>query len=306
MAVLGDQLLPDRTNLRSRFSANLCAGQVSDTTCAQTTGSNVQYNSTPLSFHDRSPTDLQDLRGSMSHIKAVIFDIGGVVMRSPFIAIAAYEKKLGIPENYLNCSIVERGPNGAWQKFERGELPLFPFYEAFSRDLSDTTSGNVWYAAYCKRKGVECPELPQKLNVDGREVTAGKHKIIALTNNYARTSTENPIPASELAFLGWDREGATPSTLRGLFDDFCDSSELGSRKPERRFYQMALDRNGLRAEEVVFLDDIGINLKAAKELGMETIHVPIGGTLTATKKLEAKLGIDLTSQPTEEEVMAKL
>ncbi|KAJ6500497.1 HAD-like domain-containing protein [Mycena sanguinolenta] len=266
---------------------------------------------------------------SPSNIKAVIFDIGGVVMRSPFIAIAAYEKKLGIPENYLNCSIVERGPDGAWQKFERGEMPLFAFYEQFSRDLSDTSRGNVWYAAYCKRRGIVCPELPQKLNVDGRELfgsmmresgifdphilrairrirAAGKHKIIALTNNFARTSTENPIPASELAFLGWDREGATPSTLRGLFDDFCDSSELGSRKPEKRFYQIALDRNGLLAEETVFLDDIGINLKAAKELGMETIHVPIGGTLDATKKLEAKLGIDLTSRPMEEEVMAKL
>ncbi|KAJ7168235.1 HAD-like domain-containing protein [Mycena crocata] len=230
-----------------------------------------------------------------THLKAVVFDIGGVVMRSPFIAIAAYERKLGIPENYLNCSIVERGPNGAWQRFERGELPLLPFYDAFSRDLSDTSNGNVWYTAYCKRKGIECPELPQILQVDGRELfgmmmresgiydphilrairrirAAGKHKIIALTNNFARTSTENPIPQSELEFLGWDREGATPSTLRSLFDDFCDSSELGSRKPERQFYQMALDRNDLQALEVVFLDDIGINLKTAKEMGMETIR----------------------------------
>ncbi|KAJ7043192.1 HAD-like domain-containing protein [Mycena alexandri] len=265
----------------------------------------------------------------MAHLKAVIFDIGGVVMRSPFIAIAAYENKLELPENYLNCSIVERGSNGAWQQFERGELPLLAFYDAFSRDLSDTTNGNVWYAAYCKRKGIECPKLPQQLKVDGRELfgsmmresaifdphilrairrirAAGKHKIIALTNNFARTSTENPIPASELAFLGWDREGATPRSLRGLFDDFCDSSELGSRKPELRFYQMALDRNGLRPQETIFLDDIGINLKAARELGMETIHVPIGGTLAAAKKLEAKLGLDLTSHPREEEVMAKL
>ncbi|KAK7023959.1 epoxide hydrolase [Favolaschia claudopus] len=261
----------------------------------------------------------------MSHIRAVIFDIGGVVMRSPFIAIAAYEKQLGLPENYLNCSIVERGPNGAWQKFERGELSLLPFYDAFTRDLSDTTNGNKWYTAYCERKDIVCPELPMTLNVDGRELfgsmmreagvfdphvlrairrirASGKYKIIALTNNFARTSTENPIPQPELEFLGWNREGATPARLRGLFDDFCDSSELGSRKPEKRFYQIALERNSLRAEEVVFLDDIGINLKAAKELGMETIHVPIGGTLAATKKLEAKLGIDLTSHPMEEEI----
>ncbi|KAJ7273210.1 HAD-like domain-containing protein [Mycena rebaudengoi] len=271
---------------------------------------------------------------SMPSLKAVIFDIGGVVMRSPFIAIAAYEQKLGIPANYLNCSIVERGPSGAWQKFERGELPLFPFYEAFSRDLSDTVNGNVWYAAYCKRRCIGrtiAPELltdysrlfgkmmresneydPHILRAIHRIRAAGKHKIIALTNNFARTSTENPIPAAELAFLGWDQEGATPSELRGLFDDFCDSSELGSRciplqkNRKSRFYQMALDRNGLEPQEVIFLDDIGINLKAAKQLGMETIHVPIGGTLDAAKKLEARLGIDLTGHPTEGEVVAKL
>jgi len=187
----------------------------------------------------------------------------------------------------------------------------------------------VWYAAYCKRRGIECPALPQHLNVDGRELfgsmmresgvydghmlrairrirAAGKHRIIALTNNFARASTENPIPPSELAFLGWDL-GATPSTLRGLFDDFCDSSELGARKPEPRFYTIALERNGLAPQQTVFLDDIGINLRAARELGMETIHVPIGGTLAAVKKLEAKLGIDLTSNPMEgESAMAKL
>ncbi|KAG5645914.1 hypothetical protein DXG03_005061 [Asterophora parasitica] len=89
------------------------------------------------------------------HIQAVIFDvrllelIGGVVLRSPFIAIATYERELGIPENYLNCSIVERGSQGAWQKFERGEIPLLEFYEAFGRELSDTVNGNVWYVCSC-------------------------------------------------------------------------------------------------------------------------------------------------------------
>ncbi|KAF7295330.1 Epoxide hydrolase [Mycena indigotica] len=282
----------------------------------------------------------------MNDYRAVIFDIGGVVMRSPFIAIAATERRLGLPENYLNTSIVERGPNGAWQRFERGEIQLQAFYQQFSRDLSDTANGNQWYAAYCKRKGLSCPPLPEKLSVDGREVlyhlvvypranfvlqlfgsmmreavtfdphmlrairrirAAGKHKIIALTNNFARSSTEDPIPPSELEFLGWNEGGATPAVLRGLFDDFCDSSELGARKPEPRFYRMALERNGLLAHQVVFLDDIGINLKAAKQLGMETIHVPLGGNLNAARQLEAKLGIDLTRNPTEEEVrMAKL
>lgn len=53
---------------------------------------------------------------------------------------------------------------------------------------------------------------------------AGKHKIIALTNNYAKADAT----PDEAKFLGWE-EGATPDTLRGLFDDFCDSSKFGMR-----------------------------------------------------------------------------
>ncbi|KAJ4488459.1 epoxide hydrolase [Lentinula aciculospora] len=250
-------------------------------------------------------------------LKAVVFDIGGVVVRSPFIAIARYEREHRIPENYLNCSIVARGSEGAWQKFERGELELFPFYEAFSKDLSDTVNGNRWYQDYCKRKGIRCPELPDVLNVDGRELfgmmmresahydpyilqaircirAAGKHKIIALTNNFSRTPI-TPLPHSELEFLGW-QDGAITNRLKALFDDFCDSSTLGTRKPEPRFYLLACERNGIKPDEAVFLDDIKLNLEAAKELGMETIHVPIGGTLAAVKTLEKTLGLDLTGR----------
>jgi len=248
--------------------------------------------------------------------KAVIFDIGGVVMRSPFIAITAYEQKLGIPANYLNCSITGRGPKGAWQKFERGEIDLFSFYEAFSRDLSDTVNGNIWYKAYCHRKGFECTGLPQSLTVNGRELfgammreanqydpyikqaihrirAAGRYKLIALTNNFSRVD----VPSEERQFLGWD-DGATPTHLRELFDDFCDSSSLGMRKPEHGFYLLACERNGISPLEAIFLDDIGLNLKAAKELGMHTIQVFIGKTQEAVKELELELGLDLTS-PTE-------
>lgn len=83
-----------------------------------------------------------------------------------------------------------RGSQGAWQKFERGQIYLFPFYEQFSRELSDVDNGNKWYIEYCERKNIgehgtilskrrwdfirmaACPELPQKLVIDGREVRA--------------------------------------------------------------------------------------------------------------------------------------
>ncbi|KAF8905976.1 epoxide hydrolase [Gymnopilus junonius] len=245
--------------------------------------------------------------------KAVIFDIGGVVLQSPFTAIAQYENKLGLPAHYINCSITGRGRNGAWQRFERGELELFDFYKAFGHDLSDSSNGNIWYKEYCERRGFPCPELPQKLDIDGRELfgammqatkhyepymrsaiwrlrAAGKYRIIALTNNFAKID----VPAEERDFLGWN-QGTIPDHLRALFDDFCDSSVYGLRKPEPEFYLLACKRNGIKPSEAIFLDDIGLNLKAAKALGMETILVVIGKTLEAVKELEKKVGLDLTS-----------
>lgn len=83
-----------------------------------------------------------------------------------------------------------RGSSGAWQRFERGELPLFDFYTAFGRNLSDTTNGNIWYMEYCERKRIGmcnstapdhrrlispsvCPKLPEQLQIDGRDVGFG-------------------------------------------------------------------------------------------------------------------------------------
>ncbi|PPQ64023.1 hypothetical protein CVT24_009397 [Panaeolus cyanescens] len=176
--------------------------------------------------------------------KAVIFDIGGVVLRSPFIAIAAYERKLGLPVNYLNCSM----------------CVLANIVVTDSHDLA-----------------IAIPKLPQTLKVDGRELfgsmmreahqydpyvreailrirACGKFKVIALTNNFAKVN----VPEEEREFLGWSDQGAVPDELKSLFDDFCDSSSLGMRKPEKRFYMLACERSEIKPSEAIFLDDIGL------------------------------------------------
>jgi len=261
----------------------------------------------------------------------VVFDVGGVVCRSPLIAIATYEREHSIPHNYINCSITHRGDRGAWQRFERGEIELWDFYVAFGQELSDTVLGNVWYREYCAQRGIDCPKLPERLEIDGRDLfgrmmrtsgefdpivvsaiqklrSLGRYRIFALTNNFTgvcssdatrTTGTSGQPPPGfsleeEIKFLGWE-QGVAPPSLRNLFDDFCDSSVLGMRKPEPEFYLTACRRNGVKPEECVFLDDLGMNLKAAKALGMQTIRVPIGGSLQAIKSLESVLGIDLES-----------
>lgn len=249
-------------------------------------------------------------------IKAVIFDIGGVVAKSPLIAVAAFERELRLPKDYINCAITGWGTQGAWQRFERGELGLTSFYGSFSKELSDVDANNRFYEAHCDRRKIECPTLPKTLRIDGRELfgrmmrtsqtldpdfinalkilrTTNKYKIIALTNNYALAVDDPSLTETEREFLGWSRGGPSASSLRALFDDYVDSSEAGMRKPEPAFYRLALERNHIRAEEAVFLDDLGMNLKPARALGMHTIHVPIGGGRVALGQLGRLLELDL-------------
>jgi len=118
-------------------------------------------------------SDVRPLRTTIMtspHLKAVIFDIGGVVVKSPLLAIAAYEREHCLPKDFINVSISRRGDQGAWQRFERGELSLLQFYREFSRDLSDVDNGCRWYREHCLFRNIPCPPLPESLNIDGREL----------------------------------------------------------------------------------------------------------------------------------------
>jgi putative hydrolase of the HAD superfamily len=82
--------------------------------------------------------------------------------------------------------------------------------------------------------------------------------------------------------------------LRAVMDRFdvvLESSRLGVRKPEPAFYALACDRLGVEPPECVFLDDLGINLKPAREMGMTTIKVV--EPAAAIAELEHLLGLDL-------------
>ncbi|CAE6492213.1 unnamed protein product [Rhizoctonia solani] len=262
-------------------------------------------------------------------IKAIFFDIGGVVVKSPLIAIHAYEREKGLPKDWLNVLITRRGEGGAWQRFERGELELYPFYSLFGEELSDIELGNQYYREWCQSKNVDVPSLPKSVKVDGRELfgkmmrsnaldpyilsaihklrESKKYRIVALTNNYSaqyerirdtppsKQGAHKFSPEAELEFLGWGVATGGPAgpKIRALFDGFVDSSVVGSRKPEPGIYEYACKANGVSPNEVVFLDDLGLNLKTAQKLGMKTMHVPIGGSRKAVEQLEQLLGMQL-------------
>jgi putative hydrolase of the HAD superfamily len=185
--------------------------------------------------------------------RAVIFDLGGVVLDSPLHAIAAYERELGIPAGFVNRVVVETGPSGAWSRLERGELAGHAFEEAFEAECR--RAGHSLCAAVMMQRIACCGPRPRMVDAI-RTIRGSGRAVAALTNNWAS-----------------EGGGSATDALRELFDVFVESSKVGLRKPDPRIYAHVLEALAVAPREAVFLDDIGRNLKAARELGMTTIKV---------------------------------
>lgn len=207
-------------------------------------------------------------------IRAVIFDLGGVVLGSPLHAIAAYERELGIPANFVNRVVASTAPGGAWSRLERGELSMEAFYTAFEADCA--AAGQILSAReMMARMGAAALPRPVMLQAIARIREAGL-LTAALTNNWISTRDEP--------------EDGTRA-LRDLFHVFVESSVEGLRKPDPRIYELACARLEIEPGEAAFLDDIGSNLKSARALGMRTIKVD--APEQALRELEAVIALPL-------------
>jgi putative hydrolase of the HAD superfamily len=215
----------------------------------------------------------------MSAIAAVVFDIGGVVQDSPLHVIARYEQELGLMANAINRVVVAMGERGAWARLERGELTIETFYAPFEADCR--AQGIAVDARHLMAKiaeaGVPRPRMLEAI----RRIRADGRRVAALTNNWV---TDAPGPGSL-------DNGTARSRLDPHFD--VESAVVGLRKPDPRIYALVCERLAVAPARVAFLDDIGRNLKPARELGMATIKVDDPGQ--ALRELGALLELDLSS-----------
>jgi putative hydrolase of the HAD superfamily len=202
--------------------------------------------------------------------RAVLFDLGGVVVGSPLHAIARYERARGIAPGAINRVVVDTGPTGAWSRLERGELTLTAFYEAFDADCAaagHTISARDLMALVAEATAPRPQMLAAIARIRARGLSAG-----AITNN-------------------WIADDPGTSVLAPHFDVVVESAAVGIRKPDPRIYTMACDALHVAPAEAVFLDDIGLNLKPARAMGMATIKVDDPDVALA--ELESLLGFPL-------------
>ena len=127
------------------------------------------------------------------------------------------------------------------------------------------------------------PEMVHALD----RVRAHGFRTACLTNNMrdADSPGHRSDPRSE-------RDAAIESVM-SRFDAVVESSKVGVRKPEVRFYEIACAALDVEPRHCVFLDDLGVNLKPAAAMGMTTIKVLSADQ--AIGDLERILGLDLRS-----------
>ena len=196
-------------------------------------------------------------------IEAVLWDFGGVFTTSPFQAFNRFEAARGLPENFIRTVNSTNLHDNAWAKFESSEIDVDEFDEAFRLEaelLGHSVRGRDVLALLA---GEFRPRMARVLAVCKRH-----YKVGCITNNM-KNATQS---ASEAPAPNPDRAAQTTAIL-DQFDVVVESSVEGIRKPDPRIYRLACDRLGVAPENAVFLDDLGINLKPARAMGMVTIKV---------------------------------
>jgi putative hydrolase of the HAD superfamily len=192
-----------------------------------------------------------------SSFRAVFWDFGGVILSSPFDAFLQYEAQKGLPEGFLRKVNATNPDTNAWALLERNEVSPRDFDHLF---LAESTHlGHPVPGADVLKllAGDIRPAMVQALDT----VKAAGYAMACLTNNVVGGDGTTP-----------ERREAVAAVM-ARFDAVIESSKVGCRKPETRFYEIACETLQVSPHECVFLDDLGVNLKPAAAMGMHTIKV---------------------------------
>jgi putative hydrolase of the HAD superfamily len=208
-------------------------------------------------------------------IEAVIWDFGGVLTSSPFEAFTRFEAERGLPADIIRRTNAANHLENAWAKFERAEVGIEAFDQLFateSRALGAEVRGKDVLPLL---SGDLRPEMVEAL----RRVKT-RFKTGCITNN---------LPANAIG----SASGRTLyiAEVMALFDHVIESAKIGLRKPDPRIYRMMVETLKVDPAACIYLDDLGVNLKPAREMGMTTIKV--ANAARAIAELETATGLKL-------------
>ena len=186
--------------------------------------------------------------------KAIIWDFGGVITSSPFDAFNEFEEVNGLPKDIIRTINSENPDMNAWAQFESNSITIDQFDDLFLKE------------AKAKGFDIKGRDIIKLLKGSIRENMVSflrelksNFKLGCITNNVKPSSEENTDNETKEAM--------------SIFDHVIESSIVGIRKPNPEIYMMSCDALNVSPNQCIYLDDLGINLKPARELGMTTIKV---------------------------------
>jgi putative hydrolase of the HAD superfamily len=214
-------------------------------------------------------------------VRAVIFDFGGVILTSPFEAFHRYETDNGLPPGFLRRLNATDPDTNAWARLERSEVDLTGFVELFEAEAASAGHRIDGRAVLALLVGQLRPQM-----VEALRRCHDRLKTALLTNNFVPSEPAAPAESDG----GRGPVGPMADVLHH-FDVIVESSRVALRKPDPAIYRLVCDELGVEPGEAVFLDDLGVNLKPARAMGMTTIKVVDPDD--AITELEAVVGFPL-------------
>jgi putative hydrolase of the HAD superfamily len=208
-------------------------------------------------------------------LEAVIWDFGGVLTSSPFEAFARFETERGLPADIIRRTNAANHLENAWAKFERSEVDIETFDRLFAAE-------SLALGAEVRGKDV-LPLLAGDLRpemVEALRRIKSQFKTGCITNN---------LPANAIG----SASGRTLyiAEVMVLFDHVIESAKIGLRKPDPKIYHMMVEALAVDPRRCIYLDDLGVNLKPARDMGMTTIKMR--DARQALTELEAATGLSL-------------
>jgi putative hydrolase of the HAD superfamily len=200
-------------------------------------------------------------------IEAVLFDMGGVLVTGPFAGFARYERDNQLPSDTIRTINATNADTNGWARYERGEIDRTEFCRVYTTEaaqLGYTVDAEAVLSCMKSERVDEMIDLVSRL--------CGRLKLGMITNNLQPMNRGDSLLADVL----------------DLFDVIVESSVEGVRKPDPAIFERACARLGVSADRCVFLDDLGVNLKPARAMGMTTIKVV--DPIAAAEELAALVG----------------
>ena len=208
-------------------------------------------------------------------IKTIIFDFGGVITNSPIEGFKNLEKTHGYSKGLITGINMNNPDNNAWARSERGEIEIDTFLSQFEQEALEIGHD------------INADEILIQLYGSPRPIMIKKIISLSKSNKYKLICLTNVLKGIE-KFMPKEREEVV-NNIMSYFDKIYESYKIGMRKPEARIYEYIIKDLEINPKETIFLDDLGMNLKTARQLGINTIKVvdPIDAIKTLDQFIES-------------------